>query len=49
MIIDAHNHLLDEPNYTEHFLRAMDACGIDKCCLSGLGKLFGFAENEDVR
>ena len=49
MIIDAHNHLLDEPNYTEHFLRGMDACGIDKCCLSGLGKLFGFAENEDVR
>ncbi len=49
MIIDAHNHLLDEPGYMDDLLRTLDECGIEKCCLSGLGQLFGHADNEAVR
>ena len=48
-IIDAHCHLFDEPGYLDKFLSTMDEYGIEKCCLSGLGKLFGFAGNEDVK
>lgn len=48
-IIDAHAHLLDEPGYLAKLLAAMDDCGIEKCCLSGLGRRFNCAENEDVR
>jgi len=48
-IIDAHAHLVDEPNYLDNLLRAMDRCGIEKCCLSGLGSLFGCADDNAVR
>ena len=48
-IIDAHCHLFDEPGYLDKFLGTMDEQEIEKCCLSGLGKLFGFAGNEDVK
>lgn len=47
-IIDAHAHLLDEPGYLEGMLAAMDTCGIEKCCLSGLGELFGCADDTAV-
>lgn len=29
-IIDAHAHLLDEPQYLDGLLATMDACGIEK-------------------
>ncbi len=37
LIIDSHNHLLDEPNYAERLLETMDKLGISSICLSGLG------------
>ncbi len=48
-IVDAHAHLLDEPHYLDHLLGAMDACGIEKVCLSGLGPLFKCGTDDDVR
>ena len=48
-IIDAHVHLYDEPGYLDDLLRIMDECGIEKSCVSGLGELFGFADNDAVR
>ena len=48
-IIDAHVHLLDEPDYLDKLLATMDDCAIEKCCLSGLGPLFAMAGNEDVQ
>ena len=48
-IIDAHNHLVDEPGSLDQLLRTMDELGIEKCCLSGLGPLFGFADNTGVK
>ena len=47
-IIDAHVHLLDEPGYLDNLLRTMDQCGIEQCCLSGLGPLFRHAGNGEV-
>jgi hypothetical protein len=48
-IIDAHAHLYDFPNYLGNLIETMDECGIDKCCSSGLGKIFNCKTNEDVR
>ena len=48
-VIDAHAHLLDEPGYLGHLLAAMDACGIENVCLSGLGPLFKCGADDDVR
>ena len=48
-VIDAHNHLWDEPGYVEKLLETMDACGIDKVCVSGLGPLFRQPGNEGVK
>ena len=48
-IIDAHAHLIDEPGYLDRLLMTMDACGIEKCCLSGIGPLFGCAGDDEVR
>jgi len=49
-IIDAHNHLLTEPGFLDSMLRTMDACGIEKIGLSGLGPVFdGFATNAEVK
>ncbi|MHA1658115.1 MAG: amidohydrolase family protein [Promethearchaeota archaeon] len=47
-IIDAHAHLIDQPDYLEHLIQMMDKCGIEKCCISGLGKVFMCADNECV-
>jgi len=47
-IIDAHAHYLDEPHYLENLLEIMEQLGIDKCCLSGLGKSFYCKTNKDV-
>jgi hypothetical protein len=47
-IIDAHIHLYDEPGYVEKLLRTMDQQGIEKCCISGLGYLFNFGDDDDV-
>jgi uncharacterized protein len=47
-IIDAHAHFLDQHNYLEKLIETMDNCGIEKCCLSGLGKLFLCKENKDI-
>lgn len=47
-IIDAHSHLYDEPDYVDNLLRAMDAVDIEKSCISGLGELFGFVDNDKV-
>lgn len=49
-IIDAHNHLLAEPGFLDNMLRTMDACGIEKIGMSGLGDVFaGFATNAEVK
>ena len=47
-IVDSHVHLLDESGYLDSLLRTMDECGIEKCCMSGLGQLFGHADNASV-
>lgn len=48
-IIDAHTHLFDEPGCLDGLLAAMDDCGIERCCISGLGPLFAQAGNGEVR
>jgi len=48
-VIDAHIHLYDDSGYLDKLLTAMDEQGIEKCCLSGLGDIFGQAGNDDVR
>lgn len=48
-IIDAHAHFYGEPQYLENLLTQMDDCGIEKCCLSGLGKLFHCKGNKEVK
>ena len=47
-IIDSHVHLYDEPGYLEQLLKTLDDLGVEKCCLSGLGSLFGFCGNDEV-
>ncbi|MBN2155335.1 MAG: amidohydrolase family protein [Candidatus Lokiarchaeota archaeon] len=47
-IIDAHAHLYKEKEYEKRLLKTMDQCGIEKCCISGLGDLFYCGTNEDV-
>lgn len=48
-IIDAHSHFFDEAGYAEKLLTAMDENGIERSCISGLGPIFGFGTDEDVR
>ncbi|MBA7704681.1 hypothetical protein ES703_113499 [subsurface metagenome] len=48
-IIDAHTHLFDYPNYLENLIRTMDDCVIEKCCISGLGKLFMCVDNKGIK
>jgi len=48
-IVDAHAHLWDEPGYLDRLLEKMDECGIERCCLSGLGPLFGCAGDNEVK
>jgi len=48
-IVDSHVHLLSESGYLDNLLRTMDACGIERCCMSALGELFGHADNGGVR
>lgn len=48
-IIDAHAHLMDAAGYLAGLLKTMDACGIEKVCLSGLGPLFGMVDNSAIR
>ncbi len=48
-IIDAHTHLFDYPNYLENLIKTNDEYGIEKCCISGLGKLFMCVDNEGIK
>ena len=48
-IIDAHCHIPPGPEYLDGLLETMDANGIEKCCVSGLGELFDQATNDGVR
>ena len=48
-IIDAHTHLFDYPNYLENLIKTNDECGIERCCISGLGKLFMCVDNEGIK
>ena len=48
-IIDAHNHLFDEPGYVGKLLDTMDATGVERICVSGLGPLFGNVDNAAVK
>jgi predicted TIM-barrel fold metal-dependent hydrolase len=48
-IIDAHAHFYDKSNYLENLIAQMDECGIEKCCLSGLGDLFHCKGNKEVK
>src|SRR6056297_3088535 len=47
-IVDAHAHLMDEPNYLQNLLQTMDKLEIEKVCISGLGKLFNSVDNSEV-
>ncbi len=46
--IDAHAHILDQPRYVEQMIKAMDQCGIEKACISGLGPLFRHVNNKEI-
>ncbi len=46
--IDAHAHILDQPHYVDQMVKAMDQCGIEKACVSGLGPLFGHVTNQQI-
>jgi predicted TIM-barrel fold metal-dependent hydrolase len=48
-IIDAHAHLFDIPNYLENLIRTLEECKIEKCCISGLGKLFMCVDNKGIK
>ena len=48
-IVDAHVHLFNTPKYLEKLIETMDKIGIEKCCLSGLGDLFGCVDNTVVK
>ena len=51
MIIDAHHHLLTEPNYAQTLVSVCDDLGIDKVCLFGAGPQhyqYGIAGNDAV-
>ncbi|TXT65976.1 MAG: hypothetical protein BAJALOKI1v1_350019 [Promethearchaeota archaeon] len=48
-LIDAHAHFYNSSDYLHHLLQMMDTCGISKCCLSGLGKIFNCKSNKDVK
>ncbi|TFG28439.1 MAG: hypothetical protein EU532_05275 [Promethearchaeota archaeon] len=48
-IIDAHAHLFDTSNYLENFIQALYDCGIEKSCISGLGKLFMCVDNNGIK
>ena len=48
-IIDSHVHLFESKGYLDHLIQAMDQAGIEKCCLSGLGKLFRNVDNSGVK
>lgn len=48
-IIDSHTHIYDEPDYARKHLAVMDKLGIEKSCVSGLGPLFDFGTDNDVK
>jgi len=48
-IIDAHVHLFTEADYVDRLVATMEHCGIEKCCVSGLGALFGQVGNDEVK
>jgi len=48
-IIDAHAHIFDIPNYLEKLIQTLDDCGIEKSCVSGLGKLFMCVDNNGTK
>ncbi|NVM36090.1 MAG: amidohydrolase family protein [Candidatus Lokiarchaeota archaeon] len=48
-IIDAHVHLFDTPEYLSRLIRVMDDYDIEKCCISGLGKLFKCVDNQGIK
>ena len=48
-IIDAHAHLFDTPNYLSYLIRTMNECGIERCCISGLGELFKCVDNQGIK
>ncbi len=47
MIIDAHNHYLKRKDFAGLLFKDMEAAGVDKIVLSGLG-VGEFGTNEDV-
>ncbi|MBD3256722.1 MAG: amidohydrolase family protein [Candidatus Lokiarchaeota archaeon] len=48
-IIDAHAHILDTPNYIENLINAMNENGIERACISGLGKIFNCVDNNYIK
>ena len=48
-IIDAHAHIPAVPNYVDNLIQIMEKCGIEKCCISGLGKLFKCLDNKGIK
>lgn len=48
-IIDAHAHIPEVGNYLDNLIKTLDDCDIEKCCISGLGKLFKCIDNEGIK
>lgn len=48
-IIDSHVHLFESKGYLDQLIQTMDQSGIEKCCLSGLGKLFRNVDNNGIK
>ncbi|HMF34082.1 MAG TPA: amidohydrolase family protein [Candidatus Lokiarchaeia archaeon] len=48
-IVDAHAHILQDPDYVEKLLTVMDECNIAKCCISGIGPLFHCVGNAEIQ
>ncbi|MBA7490981.1 hypothetical protein ES702_01525 [subsurface metagenome] len=49
MIIDFHEHLYDRKGYVDKLVRECKRLGIDKVCISGLGRHHGMLGNDGVK
>ena len=48
-IIDSHGHIYDRKGYVYGLLKQMDQFGIEKMCISGLGRLFDFVDDSEIK
>ena len=48
-LIDAHNHIWNEPGYLDRLIETMDRLGIARVCVSGLGPVFGQVGDDEIK